>query len=208
MEPRRLLSAGAVLAEGYLSPGTAEVAKAQSMMSSAAAQATQKYTADLARVEQSSDVTPAEFKNLAYDTQKLIQDIGTASAMASDTSGEPESPQQLTQQYIIVQNAVDQSFLAGGYRKAGWAELQADLSNALSDVSLTTNIAQVTLMQMEKVARAAHVTLAESQQLAADQQALTTALGPHADSELNSSDPRDPAVVYYNGQVNLFVHKR
>ena len=208
MEPRRLLSAGAALAEGYLSPGTAEVAKADSMLSNTASQASQKYTADLERVEQSSDVTPAEFKNLAYDTQQLIQGLDTASDLASDMSGEPETPAQLNQDYIIIQNAVDQSFLAGGYRKAGWTDLQADLSSALGGVSLSTDIAQVTFMQMEKVARAAHVSLAESQQLAADQQALTNALGPHADSELNSADPRDPAVVSYDGQVNLFVHKR
>ena len=118
MEPRRLLSAGAALAEGYLSPGTALVAKAQSMMSGAAAQASQKYTADLQRVELSSDVTPAEFKNLAYDTQQLVQDVDMSSAMSGDTSGEPESQAQLTQQYIIIQNTVDLSFLAGGYRQS------------------------------------------------------------------------------------------
>jgi hypothetical protein len=203
MEPRRLLSAGSAPAAGYLSPGTAEVAKAQSLMSSGASQAFQNYAADLQRLEQSSGVTPAQFKNLANDTAQLVQDI----ELDNETTT-PESPQELTQQYINIQNIVDQSFLAGGDRKAGWAQLQSELSAALNGVTFSTTLPQVTFLQMEKVARTAHVTRAENQQLAADQQALTTALGPHAESALDSTNPRDPAVVYYDGQVNQFAAKR
>ena len=203
MEPRRLLSIASAPAAGYLSPGTAEVAKAQSLMSSGASPAFQNYTAELQRLEQSSAVTPAQFRNLANDTAQLVQDLESGNETTT-----PESPQEIDQQLINVQNVVDQSFLAGSYGKTGWAQLQTDLSTALYGVTFSTNLPQVTFLQMEKVARGAHVTRAENQQLAADQQALTTALGPHVDSELNNAEPRDPVVVYYDGQVNQFAHKR
>jgi hypothetical protein len=203
MEPRRLLSTASAPAAGYLSPGTAEVAKAQSVMSSGASQAFQNYAADLQRLEQSSGVTPAQFKNLANDTAQLVQNIETA-----NESTTPESPQELDQQYITIQNVVDQSFVAGSYGKTGWAQLQTELSAALNGVTFSTNLPQVTFVQMEKVARAAHVTRTENQQLVADEQALGNALGPHVDSDLGGTEPRDPVVVYYDGQVNQFAHKR
>jgi len=203
MEPRRLLAAGSAPAAGYLSPGTAEVAKSQSVMSSGASQAFQNYTVELQRLEQSSGVTPAEFRNLANDTAQLVQDIET-----SNETTTPKSPAELAQQLIMLQNVVDQSFLAGSYGKAGWAQLQTEFSAAIYGVTFSTNLPQVTFLQMEKVARAAHVTRAENQQLTAVQQALSTALGPHVDSELGGTEPRDPVVVYFDGQVNLFVHKR
>jgi hypothetical protein len=108
----------------------------------------------------------------------------------------------------MLQNVVDQSFLAGGDRKGGWAQLQNELSAALSGVTFSTNLPQITFAQMQKVARAAHVTSAESQQLAADEQALTAALGQHVDIQLGDSVSRDPVIVYYDGQVNMFAHKR
>ena len=44
--------------------------------------------------------------------------------------------------------------------------------------------------------------------MVADEQAVTKALGPQVDTDLGGTSPRDPLVVYYNGQVNQFVHKR
>ena len=202
LEPRRLLSKGLAPAEGYLSPGTGEAAKAQSMMSSVAGPAFQKYASDLQRLEQSSNVTPRQFAMLKNDVQQLAVDIDASSTM-SGTSSVDE-----TQQFIMVQNAVDQAFLAGSYKKADWNQLETELANGLSNVSFTTNLPQQTVNQMRAIARAAHVTAAEHQQLQADQQALTTALGAHAASDLGGSTPRDPVVVYYEGQVNQFVHKR
>jgi dGTP triphosphohydrolase len=202
MEARRLLSTSSAPAEGYLSPGTGEVAKAQSMMSSVAGQAFQKYASELQRLEQSSDVTRAEFANLENDIEQLAADIDSSDEM-SDTDAEDE-----TQQFIMVQDAVDQAFVAGSYTKTGWNQLETEMADGLSDVSITTNLPQQTVDQMKVIARAAHVTAAESQQLTADQQALITALGSHADSDLGGTTPRDPVVVYYQGQVNQFVHKR
>jgi hypothetical protein len=203
MEARRLLSAGSAPSAGYLSPGAAEVSKAQSVMSSGAAQAFQNYATDLERLELSSGVTRAQFNNLANDVEQLVQDI----EMSSDTTN-PEPPEEMAYQLITLQNVVDQSFLAGSYRKAGWTQLQTQLSDALDGVTISTDLPQQTFTQMQRIARAAHVTLAENQQLTADQQALTTALGPHVDSQLGGTDPRDPVVVYYDGQVNQFAHKR
>src|SRR5262249_19767607 len=71
LEPRRLLSKSSVLGEGYLSPGAAEVARAQAMMSSVAGPEFQKYTGDLQRLEQSSNVTPRQFARLRNDIQQL-----------------------------------------------------------------------------------------------------------------------------------------
>jgi hypothetical protein len=113
-----------------------------------------------------------------------------------------------TQQFIMVQDAVDQAFVAGSYTKTGWNQLETEMADGLYNVSMTTNLPEQTVAQMKVIARAAHVTAAESQQLTADQQALTTALGSHADSDLGGTTPRDPVVVYYQGQVNQFVHKR
>ena len=204
MEARRLLSAAsAVPAEGYLSPGAGEVAKAQSLMSSGAGQAFQTYAGELQRLEQSSGVTRAQFAKLVNDVQQLVVDIDSSAEM----SGE-EDPEQETQQFIMVQDAVDQAFVAGSYTKAGWNQLETELADGLDGVTATTNLPQQTIDQMKVIAHAAHVTAAESQQLTTDQQALTTALGSHAESELGGSTLRSLVVVYYEGQLNQFVHDR
>jgi hypothetical protein len=202
LEPRWLLSKSSAPAEGYLSPGTGEAAKAQSMMSSVAGPAFQRYASDLQRLEQSSGVTPAQFAKLKNDVEQLAVDIDSSDEM-SGTDSEDE-----TQQFIMVQDAVDQAFVAGSYTKADWNNLETVLANGLYNVTVTTNLPQQTVNEMRVIARAAHVTAAESQQLTADQQALITALGSHATSDLGGSTPRDPVVVYYQGQVNQFVHKR
>jgi hypothetical protein len=203
MEPRRLLSAASPPAEGYLSPGTGEVAKAQSLMSSLAGPAFQTYAGELQRLEQSSGVTRAQFARLVNDVQELVVDIDSSDEM----SGEVD-PEQETQQFIMVQDAVDQAFVAGSDTKAGWNQLESELVDGLSGVTATTNLPQQTIDQMKVIAHAAHVTAAESQQLTSDQQALTTALGSHVDSDLGGSTLRSLVVVYYQGQLNQFVHGR
>ncbi len=202
LEPRRLLSKSAAPSEGYLSPGAGEAAKAQSLMSSVAGPAFQKYAGDLQRLEQSSGVTPAQFAKLKNDVEQLAVDIDSSDEM-SGTDAEDES-----QQFIMVQNAVDQAFVGTTYTKADWNALETEMANGLYNVTLTTNLPQQTMSEMRVIARAAHITAAESQQLTADQQALATALGAHATSTLGGSTPRNPVVVYYEGQLSQFVHKR
>jgi hypothetical protein len=189
--------------EGYLSPGTQEVAKAQALMSSVAGPEFQKYASDLQRLEQSSGVTPRQFASLRNDIQQLAVDLDTSVQMSMTIGAQAE-----TEQLVMIQNALDQAFLAGSYTKADWNQLETELANGLSNVSITTNLPQQTVNVMRVIARAAHVTAAESQQLAADQQALVTALGTHASVDLAGGILRDPVVVYYEGQVNQFVHKR
>jgi dGTP triphosphohydrolase len=203
MEPRRLLAAGSLPAEGYLSPGTGEVARAQSLMSSEAGPAFQTYASELQRLEQSSGVTRAQFAKLAKDIQQLAVDLDSSVEMSGT-----EDAQQETQQFIMIQDAVDQAFVAGSDEKAGWNQLETELGDGLDGVTTTTDLPQQTIDQMKAIARAAHVTAAESQQLTADQQALTTALGSHAESDLGGSTQRNLVVVYYEGQLNQFVHNR
>ena len=203
LESRRLLSKSSLPGEGYLSPGTGEVANAQSLMSSVAGSAFQKYAGDLQRLEQSSGVTPAEFAKLKNDIEQLAVDIDTTYEM----SGE-DDPGDETEQFIMVQDAVNQAFIAGSYSKAEWNTLETDMAQGLDGADVTTNLPQQTFDEMKVIARAAHVTAAESQQLTADQQALVTALGSHDSSTLGGSTVRDPVIVDYQGQLNQFVHKR
>jgi hypothetical protein len=75
-------------------------------------------------------------------------------------------------------------------------------------VTFTTNLPSQTLADMHTVARQAHVTGAERQRLLADERAIAAALGPNVDTALGGAVPRDPVIVYYDGQVVQFVHKR
>jgi hypothetical protein len=179
------------------------VAKAQSLMSSVAGPAFQKYASDLQHLEQSSGVTPGQFARLRKDMEQLAMDIDSSSQMSGSLD-----PQLETQQFIMVQNAADQAFLAGRDTKSDWNNLESGLVNGLANADVTTSIPQQTVNAMRAIAGAAHVTAAESQQLAADQQALINALGAHAQSTLGGQVVRNPVMVYYEGQVNQFVHKR
>jgi hypothetical protein len=161
-----------------------------------------KYATDLQRAEQSSHVTPAQFGDLQAD--------GAGLAQAIQSSGLAQAA--VTQQLIELQDVLDQSFLATRIGSAGWTQLQQQLTHALYAVTILDPSAQATaqqtLTQMQAVARAAHVTAAEHQELVADEKAVMAALGPTVDTKLGGASPRDPLVVYYNGQVAKFVHKR
>jgi hypothetical protein len=61
---------------------------------------------------------------------------------------------------------------------------------------------------LQTVAKQARVTGVERRKLIADEKAIDTALGPNVDTTLGGAVPRDPVVVYYDGQVAHFVHKR
>jgi hypothetical protein len=198
MEPRRLLSASSAPSAAFLLPGSAEVARAQSVIASGAGPAFSNYAGELQRVEASSHVTPAQFATLDSDAEQLAQAIETANL----------TPAAITEQLDQLQDTVDQSFLAASYKKDGWSQMQTQLDDALYGVSITTNLPGQTYSQMQLIAREAHVTLAEHKALVADEQAITTALGPRVDTNLGGASPRDPLVVYDNGQVNQFVHKR
>ncbi|MGB2609450.1 MAG: hypothetical protein WBC80_10765, partial [Isosphaeraceae bacterium] len=60
--------------------------------------------------------------------------------------------------------------------------------------------------QMKVVAREAHVTRAEHDQIAADEQAIVRDLGPAPAMNLGGAVPRDPLTVYLDSQVPNFVH--
>jgi hypothetical protein len=202
LEARQLPSNAAAPLSGFLSPGAAEVATATSVVSSGAGPTFSKYASDLQKVEQSSRVTPAQFEGLQADGAALAQEI-ESSNLASVA---------VTQQLVELQDVLDQSFLATKIGNSGWTQLQQQLDNALYGVIITNPAQQVTaqqtLTQMQVVARAAHATAADHQELVADEKAVMAALGPNVDSNLGGATPRDPLVVYYNGQVTKFAHKR
>ena len=204
MEPRRLLSgsAAALPSDAYLSPGTAEVAKVQALMSNLAGPAFQTFAGELRQLEQTSGVSRAQFVRLADDIEELLGDIDT-----SDQMTEQVDPQAEAQQFDTIQNLVAQAFVAGSDTKAGWNQLGTELANDLSGVSVPTD-AQSLFNQMKVIARAAHVTTAQAQLLTADEQALVSALGSHTQSELGGNLPRNLVGIYYEGQLNQFVHQR
>jgi hypothetical protein len=200
LEARQVLSTtAAALHSGFLTPGASEVAKAAGVVSSGASQAFSQYTSDLQRVEQSSRVTPAQFENLATDGTELAQAIQSS----------PLEPAAMTQQLDQLQDTIDTAFVAASYQSSGWTQLQQQLDDSMNGVSLSSlNLVQQTFAQMQVIAREAHVTLANHRKLVADEKAITAALGPKVDTNLGGTGPRDPLVVYYNGQVPNFVHKR
>ena len=85
---------------------------------------------------------------------------------------------------------------------------RSNWASALYGVTFTTNLPDQAFTDMQTVAHQAHVTAAERQKLVADEKAIDTALGPNVDTALGGAAPRDPVVVYYDGQVAQFVHKR
>ncbi len=198
MEARRLLSASSAPTAAFLLPGSAEVAKAQSIITGGAGPAFQNYDSELQKLEKASRVTPAQFAALDSDAEQLAQAIEMASL----------TPAAVTEQLDDLQDTVDQAFLAASFKSSNWSQVQTQLDDAAYGVSLSTNILGQTYSQMQLIAREAHVTLAEHKALVADEQAITAAFGPQVDTNLGGSSPRDPLVVYYNGQVNQFVHKK
>jgi hypothetical protein len=178
------------------------VAKAQSSMSSAVGPAFQAYQSELQSLEQSSGVTRALFNRLENDVQQLAVAIDSGAEM-NETDSQDE-----TEEFIMVQDAADQAFVAGSDSRSAWAQIETELANGLSNAESTLSQVQQTVSVMKAVARAAHVTAAQSQQLSTDQQAINTALGAHSTSEFGGSIPRSLVVVYYEGQLNQFVRAR
>lgn len=196
LEARAVLS-GAISA-GVLSPTAATVARAQSLVSGGAAAEFARYQADLERAEASSRVTPAAFADLKSDASSLFQAIETA----------PLTSQAVTQDLIETQDIIDQSFLDGSYSGSQWNDVSSQMGQALYGVVFTTDLPDQAFTDMQTVAQEARVTPAERRWLTSDEQAIVSALGPNADNALGGSVPRDPLVVYYDGQVAQFVHKR
>lgn len=195
LEARAVLS-GTVSA-GLLSPTPALVARAQTAVSGGAAAEFARYQADLQHAEASSRVTSAAFANLKADASALVQAIETA----------PLTSQGETQDLIETQDIMDQAFLDGGLSSSQWSQVSQQMGEALYGVVFTTNLPNQAFSDMQTVAREAHVTTAERQRLTADEQAITTAMGPNAASIADAGVSRDPLVVYYDGQVAQFVHK-
>lgn len=196
LESRELL-AGAV-SPGLLSPQAALVDKAQAVISGGAAAEFARFQADLQRAEQSSRVTPAAFANLKSDIATLAQDIEYA----------PLTSQAVSQQLVELQDVMDQAFIDASDNGSAWNQVSQQMGAALYGVTFTSNLPDQAFTDMQTVAREAHVTGVERKHILADEKAIAAALGPDVDSALGGSVPRDPVMVYYDGQVAQFVHRR
>jgi hypothetical protein len=175
------------------------VAKASAVVSGGASRAFQTYSADLQRAEQASHVTPAQFAALVADGDALAQALESTNL---------NSQAATTQQLVELQDLLDQAFIEGSYHSAQWAQVEQQLYQAIYTVNFTTTLPQQTFTEMQTVARAAHVSRAEYTTLVADEKAINAALGPNVNTTLGGAVPRDPLVIYFNGQVSQFVHKR
>jgi hypothetical protein len=222
LESRQLLSAsGAKTAHvakhaDLISPPAAEVATAQSILAKAAGPAFQQLSSDLANLEQASHVTPGEYSALEYYASQLDHSIEASSVSGS----------QMQRQLFELQDVIDTAFLGGGFTTANWSALQQQMAKALSGISVTSPLIPQTLSgavplssttsqivrgaftQMRVVGREAHVTVAEHATIIADEKAVSAALGPDVNTNVGASTPRDPVLVYYDGQVIGFVHKK
>jgi len=196
LEARAVLSAS--VAAGALSPTPALVARAQTAVSGGAAAEFARYQADLQHAEAGSRVTLAAFDNLKADASALTQAIETA----------PLTSQAGAQDLIETEDIMDQAFLDGSLKSSQWNDVSQQMGEALYGVVFTTNLPDEAFTDMQTVAREAHVTAAERHRLTADEQAIAKAMGPTADAILGGGVPRNPMVVYYEGQVAQFVHKR
>jgi hypothetical protein len=188
----------AAISGGFLSPTSAVVAKAQAVVTAGAAAEFSRYQADLQKAEASSRVTPAAFANLKADASSLEAAIETA----------PLTSQAVSQDLVALQDIMDQSFLEASNSSSQWNAVSQEMGQALYGVVFTTNLPNQAFADMRTVAKEARVTPAERKRLLNDEQAIATALGPNVQTALGGSVHRDPVVVYYDGQVTQFVHKR
>ena len=110
----------------------------------------------------------------------------------------------------MFQDLVDQSFLDASLKSSPVEpDLVSNWPMRLYGVSFpNTAPANQVFTDMQTVARQARVTPSERQRLLADEKAIDTALGPNVDTTLGDTVARDPVVVYFNGQVTQFVHRR
>ncbi len=216
LEARRLLSSATHATHAdLLSPPAVEVANATAALESRAGQAFQKLSADLQQLEQAAAVRPGQFAVLEYDATTMDLAIKSSSELAA---------KQSSLQLDALQNVLGQSFLAAGNTGRGWDQLEQKVSTDLSGVVvndvfnqaevaatmpngvISNQLVQNTYDQMKVVAREAHVTGAEHDQIVTDEQAIVQDLGPAPNMNLGGTVPRDPLTVYLDSQVPNFVH--
>jgi hypothetical protein len=216
LEFRLLLSRAARITHAdLLAPPAAEVGNATAALDSLAGQDFQKLSADIQSVEQAAGVRPGQFALLEQDATTLDLAIKTSSELAS---------KQSSLQLDALQNVLDQSFLAASNTGHGWDQLEQKVASDLNGVVVndvlnegevqatmpngvvSNQLVQNTFSQMKIIAREAHVTRAEHDQIVADEQAVLQDLGPAPNMNLGGAVPRNPLTVYLDGQVPNFVH--
>jgi hypothetical protein len=188
----------ASLSGGFLTPNAAVVSKAESVIQGGAAAEFAKYQADLQKAEASSRLTASAFADLKSDASQLEAYIDTA----------PLTSQGQDQDLVLLQDVMDQAFIDGSNSSSAWSTVSDEMGEALNGVTFTTNLPNQAYTDMQTVAQQAHVSAAMRAKLQKDEQAIVSALGPNVDTALGGSVARDPVLVYFDGQVTQFVHRR
>lgn len=196
LEARTVLTA--TLSGGFLTPSAAALSKAQSVLQGGAGTELARYQADLQKAEASSRLSASAFANLKSDASQLETDIDNA----------PLTSQGEDQDLILLQDVMDQAFIDGSDNSTQWSAVSQEMGEALNGVVFTNNIPNQTYTDMQTVAQQAHVSAAIRSRLQKDEQAIVNALGPNVDTVLGGSVPRDPVLVYFDGQVPQFVHRK
>jgi len=195
LDGRQLLSTVPAVALG-MPPATA-VANAATDLNALDSKAFAKFQSDLAKAESHSHVTEAAVTALAQDESDIDQAIE-----ASDLLPDPSKGVQNE-----VEDVIDTAFTASSADLASWARGQrADLRGYVISAPGAEQYVNQTVVQMEVVAREAHVTPQLSSALATDQAVLRRREGPNPDTDLGpGAVNRDPLAVYYDGQVDNFI---
>jgi hypothetical protein len=196
LEGRRLLSTAAPsLPATNLIPPAAEVANAAAVLTSKVPKDFTKFTRALTALERTSTVTPALFDELVQDKAAIDAAIEAAHLSPSSTQDKINT----------TADVIDASFT-----DTNQAYQRSQLESHLSGVTVSPQLLSQTYAEMSAVARAVMGHASSAAKLAKEntQTIISLDLGPNPDTNIWPGAPRDPLVVYYNGQIGNFVRVR
>jgi hypothetical protein len=196
LEGRHLLSTAAGgLPATTLIPPAAEIANAEAVLTSNAPQEFVKYTKALTALERTSSVTPAQFDALVQDKAAIDAAIVAADLSASSTQDKINT----------TADVIDASFT-----DTNEAYQRSQLESHLTGASVSPEILKQTFAAMSRVGREVMGRASSAAKLAKEntQTIISLDLGPNPDTNIWPGAPRDPLVVYYNGQIENFVRIR
>ncbi len=194
LDGRQLLSTGASATTlAILFPPAPAVAMAATDLGALDPTTFAHYQSALANIESHSRATAAQVDVLAQNVEAIDEAIDSA-GLDTDSTSSLENH---------VQDVVDAAFVQTTTRVASKRLL---LEQFLASVPGAVPLVRQTTHQMRVVAAAARVSAPLHKAFSADNQILTSELGPSPDTDLGpGARDRDPLVVYFNGQIGDFV---
>lgn len=196
LEARQLLSTAAPsLPTTTLIPPAAEVANAQAVLTSKAPDELPKYAVALTALERTSTVTPTQFDALVQDNAAIDAAIEAAGLSPSSTQDKINT----------TADVIDASFT-----DTNEAYQRSQLESHLSGVTVSPQLLSQTFAEMSAVGREVMGHASSTAKVAKEntQAVISVDLGPKPDTNIWPGAPRDPLVVYYNGQIGNFVRVR